>query len=319
MDRKALREFTHNCSDCLTLENTDYKQWVFRYTFLELEKDLGNLGDLSSRLVFEENLSASANIVAKSPGTLAGLVEIGYFLVGADKNFRPRVAGGFKVESFFKDGDKVVAGDVVMKISGGIQDLLAVERVVLNLLMRMSGVATNASKIVGLVPEVLVVPTRKTLWGWLDKKACLIGGAGTHRLNLSDAIILKDTHLDFFSRDFGKIFERIEAVDAADFPRFVEIEVENGEEALKVAEFFNGRRGFVPVVMFDNMVPAATLGTLEAVKLRGLHDSCLFEASGGITEENVRDYARTGVDIISMGSLTGGVKGLDMSMKIVLD
>ena len=316
MDRKALREFTHNCSDRLTLDNTDYKQWIFRYTFLELEKDLGNLGDLSSRLVFEENLSASANIVAKSAGILAGLAEIEYFLVGADNNFRPRVTGDFQVESFFKDGDKVVAGDIVMKISGEIKDLLAVERVVLNLLMRMSGVATNAARIVGLVPEVLVVPTRKTLWGWLDKKACSIGGAGTHRLNLSDAIILKDTHLDFFGRNFGKIFEKIEAA-GGDFPRFVEIEVENGEEALKVAEFFNGRSGFVPVVMFDNMVPAAILETIEAIKLRGLHDSCLFEASGGIVEENVRDYARTGVDIISMGSLTGGVKGLDMSMKIV--
>lgn len=316
MDRKALREFTHNCADRLTLENTDYKQWVFRYTFLELEKDLGNLGDLSSELVFEDNLEASANIVAKNDGILAGLAEIEYFLVGADKNFRPRVSGDFQVESFFKDGDLVSAGDVIMKISGGIKDLLAVERVVLNLLMRMSGVATNASRIVGLVPEVLVVPTRKTLWGWLDKKACSIGGTGTHRLNLSDGIILKDTHLDFFGRDFGRIFEKIESA-GADFPRFVEIEVENGEEALKVAEFFHGRSGFVPVVMFDNMVPAAISETIEAVKLRGLYDACLFEASGGIIEENVQDYARTGVDIISMGSLTGGVKGLDMSMKIV--
>ncbi len=316
MDRKALREFTHNCAARLTLENTDYQQWVFRYTFLELEKDLGHLGDLSSGLVFDENLSATASIVMKSDGVLAGLDEIEYFLVGADKNFRPRVSGNFQVESFFKDGDLVSAGDVIMKISGGIKDLLAVERIVLNLLMRMSGIATSAARIVKLVPDVLVVPTRKTLWGWLDKKACSIGGAGTHRLNLSDAIILKDTHLDFFGRDFGKIFEKIEAV-GADFPRFVEIEVENGEEALKVADFFQDRSGFVPVVMLDNMVPTAISETIEAVKLRGFYDACLFEASGGVVEENVQAYARTGVDIISMGSLTGGVKGLDMSMKIV--
>lgn len=309
-----MREFTHNAANRLTLDNTDYKQWVFRYTFLELEKDFGTLGDLSSELVFEENFWASANIVAKSEGILAGVSEIEYFLVGADKNFRPRIAGDFVIEKFFMDGEKVVPGNVIMKISGGVKDLLVVERVVLNLLMRMSGVATNALRIVELVPEVLVVPTRKTLWGWLDKKACSVGGAGTHRLNLSDAIILKDTHLDFFGRDLGKVFEKIEG--GGDFPRFVEIEVENGEEALRVAEFFNGRNDFVPVVMFDNVVPEEIFRAIVLIKERGFYDSCLFEASGGIGEGNVRDYATTGVDIVSMGCLTGGVAGVDMSMKI---
>lgn len=320
MDRKALREFTHRAAKFLRLENTTYKQWVFRYTFLELEKDFGMYGDITSEAIFKDNSRVKARIVARENGILAGVDEIRYFLVESDASFRPRIKSDFRVDFKMEDGSRVRTGDVVMEISAGAQDLLAVERVVLNLLSRMSGVASFARKIVDMVAEsdVLIAPTRKTLWGWLDKKAVLLGGGGTHRLSLSDAMIVKDSHLDIIGRDFSEVMKRI--ADSGEEARFVEIEVENVDEALDVSKRFCGMidGGFdlVGVVMMDNMATTDVIEAIGLIKERGYHDQLLFEASGGICERNVVAYARTGVDILSLGCLTGGVKSLDFGLDI---
>lgn len=313
MDKKSLREFTHKAGEFLTLDNSTYKQWVFRYTFLELEKDLGVLGDITTAAVFPEKQMVKGRIVAKEGGILCGVNEIRYFLLDSDASFKPRL-GEFNVDFKFKDGDKLLTGDVVMEIEAEVHDLLAVERVVLNLLSRMSGVATFTRSVVDLVGDALVAATRKTLWGWLDKRAVFVGGGGTHRMNLADSVIVKDTHLDNIGRDLKLLMGRI--LDAELDCRFVEVEVASVYEVVSCVDAFD--RAFdlglesVGVVMMDNMSPAEITDALGRVG----SERILFEASGGITEKNVADYAATGVDIISMGCLTGGVKGMDFSMKV---
>jgi nicotinate-nucleotide pyrophosphorylase (carboxylating) len=321
MDRRAIREFTHRVGDYLKVSNENYKQWVFRYTFLELDKDLGLFGDITTKALFASAKRVSARIIAKESGVLAGAQEIEYFLLGADPHFRPRISGEFKLDFKIKDGSKFKVGDCVMTIEAEVRDVLAVERTVLNLLSRMSGVATFTNKLVQMVSEqdVLLAPTRKTLWGLLDKRAVFLGGGGTHRLNLSDSIIIKDTHLDLWGRDFDLVFEKL--ISAEPEMRFVEIEVENKEEALLVAKKFqdsidNKKLMVVGVIMLDNMSSDEVAATVEALKGADLYDAALIEASGGITSENVLDYAKTGVDILSMGQLTGGVKGIDFSLKV---
>lgn len=322
MDRKELANFTHNQVARLNLSDPAYKQWVFRYTFLELEKDLAGRGDLSSDAVFSGRRVVKANFVAKACGVLAGLEEIKYFLVDSDANFRPSLKGDFVLKFFLNDGDSVNVGDVIFEIQADVHDLLAVERTVLNLLVRMSGVATFTRKLVNLVADkdVFLAATRKTLWGWLDKKAVSIGGGFSHRLNLSDSVIVKDTHLDVFGRDLGLLWKNI--LGAGLDCRFVEVEVENIDEALEMAALMrrsldSGKLKAVPVIMLDNFASSDVAVLIEKVRIADLYDGILFEASGGISEGNLVEYAETGVDIVSMGCLTSGISGLDVSMKIV--
>jgi len=320
MDRKPLRDFTHNAVNFLTMENSTYKQWVFRYTFLELEKDLALKGDITTNSIFHDLVNVEAKILAKEDGVFAGGEEIKYFLIDADAQFRPNIRGQFKIVFNKKDGDEFKKGDVLLEIEAETHDLLAVERVVLNLLGRMSGIATMTRKIVKMLKDydVLITPTRKTLWGLIDKKAVVIGGGGTHRLNLGDAILVKGTHLDIFGRDFDALLQKI--ADSNTNPRFIEIEVESADEALNAAKAFDKFMGSsirsVGVLLLDNMAPEQIKGSLGEIKDVGLYDNLLFEASGRINENTVTDYAKTGVDIISMGCLTSGIKGVDMSLKM---
>ncbi|MFA6917328.1 MAG: carboxylating nicotinate-nucleotide diphosphorylase [Candidatus Gracilibacteria bacterium] len=321
MNRQALAQLTHKAAGFLSLENNVYKQWVFRYTFLELEKDLGAKGDVTTEAVFPEKREVKAKIIAKEDGVLAGVEEIKYFLVDADENFRPRVSGKFSLDLKKKDGDVLQNGDVIMEISAEVHDLFAVERVVLNLLMRMSGVATKTRRIVDKVEKygTLIVPTRKTLWGLLDKKGVVVGGGGTHRLNLCDAVLIKDTHLDLMGRDVYRTLKNL-SENKPDC-RFIEVETENPKEAVSAAKFLSVdlstyKLNTIGAVMFDNTKPEDIKTAMDQIKKDGLYEKLLFEASGGINEENVVSYAETGVDIISMGELTNGVKSLDMSLKI---
>ena len=317
MNREALIDYAYRPVDRLNVSDKDYKQWIFRYTFLELEKDLGEHGDLSSALFDDFDKEVKASIMAKQDGVIAGLSELQYFLCDSDVNFRPRVSVKFEFHKYFRDGDQVRAGDTVAQLVGPASAILAVERVSLNLLGRMSGVATCAASYCDLLENfpVKVAGTRKTLWGWLDKRALGLGGALPHRLNLSDAIIVKDTQLDLIGRDFGILFNSIQEKGVN--CRFVEVEVLDKEEALEVAEYFkNSDLNPVGIVMLDNMSSKEVAGTIAALKAEGLHDSALFEASGGISRSNILDYAGTGVDTISMSALTNGVGALDLSMKM---
>src|SRR3989338_506993 len=185
MDRKVLREFTHKAGSFLSVENSSYKQWVFRYTFLELEKDLSLKGDVTTDSIFPETRVVKAKIIAKKEGVFAGHDEIKYFLIDADAQFRPKIRGSFELNFHFRDGEEFKPGDVLVEISAELHDLLAVERATLNLIMRMSAIATMTRRMINIVKDhdVLITPTRKTLWGLIDKKAVVIGGGGSHRLN----------------------------------------------------------------------------------------------------------------------------------------
>jgi len=321
MDRNSFKEFTHKATQFLNIENIQYKQWVFRYTFLELEKDLGTKGDITTKIVFPEKKISLAKIIAKADGVLAGRQEIEYFLRDSDPTFKPHIRGDIDIKFLVEDGEDFKKGDVILEIGGEIHDLLAVERVTLNLLMRMSGIATLTKKITEKVKyyPVLITPTRKTLWGLLDKRAVMLGGGGTHRINLTDAILVKDTHADILNRDFKEIIKRV--AKSSNTARFCEIEVETKEEALEVSQEFtrminNGSIINPGIVLLDNMSPEKIKETLELIKSTEAYDKLLFEASGGITIDTIENYADTGIDIISMGSITNDAKVVDMSMKV---
>lgn len=321
MDRKFIRKFTHLADNFLTIDNTLYKQWVFRYTFLELGKDLFPNGDITTNSIFHEKKLVKGRIIAKENGILAGVDEIKYFLVDSDPQFKPSIKGKFNILFKKKDGNLIKKNDVIMEISADVSDLLAVERTVLNLLIRMSSVATFTKKIVNMVKDydVLIAPTRKTLWGLLDKKAVLIGGGGTHRINLSDAILIKDSHLNIMNRNYNKIFQNI-SKSKCDC-RFIEVEAETINEVLKISAILSKfieikKIRSIGIILMDNMKASDVAKAMKLIKENGLHGSLLFEASGGITEENVVQYAKTGVDIISMGCLTTGIGSLDMGMEV---
>lgn len=320
MDRKSLREFTHKAGQLLTIDNLNYKQWVFRYTFLELEKDLGTNGDITSEIVCNENKRITATITAKEDGILAGREETEYFLIKSDPNFKPGIRGEFEVKFNFQDGEKFHKGDVIMTINGLGQDVMAVERTVLNLLMHMSGIAALTAKLVEQVGDkVLICPTRKTTWGLLDKKAVILGGGGTHRINLSDAILVKENHLAQIGDDFEVLMEKLTTSNKT--ARFCEIEVETKAQALelsdKLGKLVKSGQILQPVaILFDNMSPEEVTQTISELKTTENYNHILYEASGGINEKNLQEYAKTGVDIISMGCLTNGVKTVDMSLKV---
>ncbi len=321
MDRRSLARFTHSLDSLLTLDSNLYKQWVFRYTFLELEKDLGTKGDITTNALFKSNKTAKACIISKEKGILSGISEIRYFLLDSDSSFKPNIKGQFNVNFMKNDGDALKPGEKIMEIEGNIRDLLAIERVTLNLLMRMSGVSTFTAKVIEKIKsnDILIVPTRKTLWGLLDKRAVFVGGGGTHRLNLADSILIKDNHLDLINRNIKEAFKRISEADAQ--CRFIEIEVDNKKEALTAAEEFvrllnRGKIQSVGVILLDNMKPQEIKSTIDELKKIDLYDQLLFEASGGITIDNAKDFANTGVDLLSMGQLTQGVKSLDFSMEV---
>lgn len=319
MNRKSLREFTHLAAKFLDISDSNYKQWVFRYTFLELEKDLTPLGDMTTSILFKKGRHIEAKVVANADGIMAGVDEVKYFLIYSDPKFKPSIKGSFDLSVLFTDGESFKKGDILLTLSGDVLDVLAVERVLLNFLTRVVSVATNTRKLVDKLMgfDILIAPTRKTLWGLVDKRAVFVGGGGTHRLNLSDAVMVKDSHLDLLERDFAFVLGRISSADS--FGRFVEIEVENANEAFEVAKLFNSWDcKSVGVVMFDNMPPSDIRASIDRIKAAGFYESVLFEASGGIDNDSLLDYAETGIDIISMGALTSGVvPNVDLRMEVV--
>ncbi|MEK9132484.1 MAG: carboxylating nicotinate-nucleotide diphosphorylase [Patescibacteria group bacterium] len=283
--------------------NSLYKKWVKQFTFAEMEKDsIG--GDVTTETLFAAKETGCASILAKEAGIFAGRQEIEFFLNGL-KNV--------SYEFFKKDGEKISAGDEILRVNGHIRTLLKAERIILNLFGRMSGVATKTRQIVDKIrnPHVLITPTRKTLWGMLDKRACLLGGGGTHRFNLSDAVLIKDNHLDLMARDISLALSRFKKIKRA---RFLEIEVENFGEAVQAAEVLQNFK--LPcLIMLDNMKPVEIKRVILELKKRD-HKNIKIEASGEINEKNVTFYAKAGVDVISMGCLTKNAKSLDFSMDV---
>ncbi|MEZ0248588.1 MAG: carboxylating nicotinate-nucleotide diphosphorylase [Thermoproteus sp.] len=213
---------------------------------------------------------------------------------------------GLHVEGFKEDGREVSRGDVVLSFSGPAGKLLAVERLVLNLVARLSGVATATSVMVRLArsvsPSVRIAGTRKTTPGLraFEKYAIEVGGGDPHRFNLADAVLIKDNHIAIYG-DLEGLIKTIRA--RTSFMKKIEVEVSSYEDALRAY------RAGADALLLDNMKPGEIVPIVEELK-----GKVVLEASGGITPENVVDYAKTGVDVISSGYITHGSRWLDFSM-----
>jgi nicotinate-nucleotide pyrophosphorylase (carboxylating) len=243
------------------------------------------------------------HLLVKEDGIIAGLTAAEKIFKQVDKNFKLKV--------FIKDGARVKKGDIAFIIEGNTQKLLTAERLVLNIMQRMSGIATKTDHLQTLCKgtKAKVIDTRKTTPGFrfFEKWAVVIGGGANHRYGLFDMILIKDNHIDFA----GGI---IEAIDAANSylkktkkKLAIEVETRNLDDVMKVLA-----HGGVQRIMLDNYTPKQTL---EAVKL--IKGKFEVESSGGITEKNIADYAKCGVDFISIGALTHHIKSLDLSLKAI--
>jgi nicotinate-nucleotide pyrophosphorylase (carboxylating) len=243
-----------------------------------------------------------AEIRAKSEGVMAGIEEASALF----SHF------GISVTPALLDGDACRAGSLVMVLEGDAGQILLVERTALNILSRMSGIATATRAIVEearrVRPSLRIAATRKTCPGMrgLDKKAVVLGGGEAHRGTLSDMILIKDNHLKLVP--LGEAVKR--ARERAPSGR-IEVEVTNGEEAVLAAGAGAG------IIMFDNMDPASVRDAIRNLEAQGLRRRVLLEASGGIGPGNLKDYASLDLDRISMGALTHSVRGLDLSLEVI--
>ncbi|MEM1659327.1 MAG: carboxylating nicotinate-nucleotide diphosphorylase [Candidatus Jordarchaeales archaeon] len=271
-------------------------------TFFLLE-DLG-FGDITSEAVIPEGVIVDAKIICKDEGVIAGVSEALelFKMVGVEATAKVR------------DGEKVKKGSVIMEIRGDAKTILSVERTVLNLMMTMSGVATETAKLVEkarrINEKVRIAGTRKTTPGfrYFEKKAIEIGGGDTHRLRLDDMVLIKDNHIKIV----GSIAEAVRrAREKASFSKKIEVEVFTPDEALEAA--VSG----ADAIMLDNMSVEEVEKTIRILEEHGLRDKVIIEVSGGIKPDNVEDYAALGVDVISAGHITHSSKSLDLSLDIV--
>jgi len=264
-----------------------------------LIEDLGD-GDHTSLSTIPENASRKARLVIKQEGILAG-VEV------AEKVFK-KVDPSLEFSKLILDGTAINKGDVVFRVSGKAQSILSAERLALNFLQRMSGIATYThflvSKLEGLNTKLL--DTRKTtpLLRELEKYAVRMGGAANHRIGLYDMILIKDNHVDFAGGVEAAIQAANDYLKTKNKDLKIEIEVRNFDELEKVLKVGNVHR-----IMLDNFLP---VDMKKAVELIGGRFET--EASGGINESTIRQYAETGVDFISVGALTHQIRSLDMSL-----
>lgn len=269
-----------------------------------LAEDIGD-GDHSTLACIDPDALGSAQLLVKEDGVIAG-VELANVII---KKLDPEA----KVSLFKKDGDKVLRGDLVLSLYAKIHAILSTERLLLNCLQRMSGIATMTNELVQSVEKygVRLLDTRKTTPGLrlFEKWAVTIGGGYNHRYALYDMIMLKDNHVDFC----GGISKAIQAthdyLNRINKSLKIEIEVRNLEELKEVLDC-----GGVDRIMLDNFSPNEII---QAVKL--IPKEYETEASGGITQNNIGDYAKTGIQFISVGALTHSVKSLDLSLKAKLE
>ncbi len=315
MNKPELIKKYFNQKEKLTLKNKVYFNQVKTYLTNSLADDLGDKGDITSNALIKDNPKAKAVIIAKQSGILAGIEEIVWFAKNYPDFLSQENRGssippqrnrdkihGIKYKT---DGQQIKRGDKILTITGGVKDILKIERTILNLLQRMSGIATETNKLIRKTKnKTLICSTRKTPLGLLDKKAVTVGGGGTHRLGLYDWILVKDNHLKISNFKF-QISKR-----------FWEIEVDTEKQALKFAKFNPG------AIMFDNLSPRQIKNIIKilnpSAKLRAnkYKPNIIFEASGGINEKNIAEYSKTGVDVISIGYLTHSAKALDLSLEI---
>jgi nicotinate-nucleotide pyrophosphorylase (carboxylating) len=264
-----------------------------------LEEDMG-YDDVSCTIVPDR--PAEAVIFTKEDCIVAGIKEAGAIFSYL----------GVQAETTLKDGDSLKKGDIIFRLKGGAVSILRAERLTLNFLGHLSGIATLTRACVGIVrrysESTRVACTRKTTPGIrkFEKLAVVAGGGDSHRFNLSDSVMIKDNHIKLMG-----IEAALEAAKKTSFTRKIEVEIESSEDAVLAAKLG------ADIVMLDNMQPEKVTETLGILKEKGLRDSIIIEVSGGISQTNLETYAKTGVDVISMGSLIHKSRWIDMSLEII--
>jgi nicotinate-nucleotide pyrophosphorylase (carboxylating) len=260
-----------------------------------IAEDLGECDD-SSTLIPE--MEAHALVLAKEDCVISGLAEakeiLGYF--------------SLDTEQLYDDGEFVHSESTVLTIQGSARKILQAERLVLNFLARMSGISTITRECALQARGTRVAGTRKTTPGFriYEKRAVSLGGGDPHRFNLSDSVLIKDNHIKLLGLE-----ECVRAAKKqASFTKKIEVEVEDLDSMMRAAKLG------VDIIMFDNMPPLEIKKGVELLKQEGIRDRVLLEASGNITIETLKDYAESGVDAVSMGSLTRNAKWIDLSLEI---
>jgi nicotinate-nucleotide pyrophosphorylase (carboxylating) len=268
-----------------------------------LAEDIG-YGDITSEALINPKETAEGRVICKESATAAGIEEALFLLELV----------GCQGTAAAHDGDHVKAGAVILSARGPARALLSVERTLLNLLSHMSGIATATAELVSIAnresrAKTRIACTRKTLPGlrYFEKRAVELGGGDTHRLRLDDEVLIKDNHLALA----GSVAECVRnAKKNASFTKKIEIETTNPDQALEAAQ------AGADIVLLDNMTPKEVASSVSLLMSKGLRDRVLVETSGRITRENLAAYAKTGVDIISVGAITHSAPAIDMSLEI---
>jgi nicotinate-nucleotide pyrophosphorylase (carboxylating) len=265
-----------------------------------LQEDLGR-GDITTQSVVKRSQSAKGRFIAKEPLVVCGLEAAEFVFSTLDAQQQ--------LEAFVSDGDEVEAGKIIARASGFADVLLSGERLALNLLQRLSGIATLTRRYVSAVEgtSAQIVDTRKTTPGlrMLEKYAVMTGGGRNHRFGLDDGVLIKDNHIALA----GGVATAVErARRAVGHLHKIEVEVQSERDLREAIE------SGADIVMLDNQTPEETRRLVEVA--RSLAPQVLLESSGGITLDNVRAYAEAGVDLISVGALTHSARAVDISFKI---
>jgi nicotinate-nucleotide pyrophosphorylase (carboxylating) len=267
-----------------------------------LDEDIGH-GDITTDALVDPAAKGTGTVVCKERAVIAGLSESIILLKLLACKGKPRV----------RDGQEVPAGTIILEVSGSGSALLKVERVLLNLLSHMSGVATATAELVSIAKKngssTRIACTRKTLPGlrYFEKRAVELGGGDTHRLRLDDAVLIKDNHLALA----GSITECVRKAKAkVSFTKKVEVEATTPDQAVEA-----GLAG-ADIVLLDNMTPQEVKRSVSLLEAKKLRDRLLVEVSGGITRENLAGYVKAGVDVISVGSITHSANAIDMSLEL---
>lgn len=259
-----------------------------------LAEDIGK-GDITSALLPKKKISVK--IISRENAIVAGATY-------AKEIFKLK---GCNAKILKKDGSKIKPNQTIIAVTGNAGDILTCERTALNILTRMSGIATQTNKLVKKIPsKTKLYATRKTAPGlrYFDKEAVEIGGGKKHRLRLDEMVMIKDNHIAVE----GSLLPLIKKAKRKH--KKIEVEVENTADAVLAA-----KEG-ATIIMLDNFSPAQIKKTIEIIKKQKLRNKVMLEASGGINSKNIAKFGKTGVDIISVGSITNSVKGIDVSLEI---
>jgi nicotinate-nucleotide pyrophosphorylase (carboxylating) len=273
---------------------------TLEYLLSFVEEDAPS-GDITTDAIIPPGTCCTSVIIAKGEGIICGLFE-------AERLF---AHFGVQVTQAYPDGAPVKPGDTVLSLKGSASSILLLERTTLNIIGRMSGIATKTKFYMDLIRSLgsncRVAATRKTSPGMraLDKKAVMVGGGDPHRNSLSDGVLIKDNHLVLVP-----LADAIASAKARSHYRKIEVEVEDPGSAVLAAE------AGADIIMLDNMTPEMVVSTLGDLNSRNLRSGRTIEVSGTINEKTIKDYAVRGVDVISIGALTHSVRNLDVSLEI---